>query len=142
MTDYIHAHRLLHDTILKSKQTAHLPVMNDAACDARNSTTDATSSTRALRPRGCWTAVIASIAARVLPSSLANLSADVGHHPHQQPSLPSTGRRKRSEEDEEEEAPAAVRSAIKQEYSCNHRHDMNRPEMSACTYWHDTAGIA
>ena len=48
--------------------------MKEAAWDARNSTTDATSSTRALRPSGCCTAVIASMAALDFCSSLASLS--------------------------------------------------------------------
>lgn len=55
------------------------PVMKDAAWDARKSTTDATSSTRALRPIGCCTAVIASMVALVLCASLASLSAISTH---------------------------------------------------------------
>lgn len=54
---------------------AVVPVMKDEACDDRNSTADATSSGRALRPMGCFVAVEASIAARLMPCAFASVSA-------------------------------------------------------------------
>ena len=58
-----------------SEDASCLPVMKDTACDAKNVTTKAASSTQQSRPRGCCTAFIAFMAAHDLPSSLANLSA-------------------------------------------------------------------
>ena len=51
------------------------PVMKDEARDDRNSTADAISSGRALRAIGCFTAVEASNAARMMPFSSASVSA-------------------------------------------------------------------
>lgn len=61
--------------ILISPREETVPVMKDDACEERNSTAEAMSSGQALRPRGCLTAVEASIADRLMSFSFASVSA-------------------------------------------------------------------